>query len=56
MSKVVLFDLGGVVFTDFFSGGETGLAEALNLLPKRTPEQEQTDEIVTVILPVINSK
>lgn len=24
--------------------------------PERTPEQEQTDEIVTVILPAINSK
>lgn len=34
MIKVILFDLGGVVFKDFFSGGETGLAKALGLSSK----------------------
>lgn len=29
--EVIYFDLGGVVFTDFFSGGEVGLSEALQL-------------------------
>lgn len=32
--KVLYFDLGGVVFRDFFSGGEVGLSNALRLKPQ----------------------
>jgi HAD superfamily hydrolase (TIGR01509 family) len=32
--KVILFDLGGVIFTDFFSGGEISPADALQLPPQ----------------------
>ena len=36
MLKVVLFDLGGVIFSDFFSGGEIDLSKALGISPKVT--------------------
>jgi len=35
MTRVLFFDLGGVVFTDFFSGGEKKLAEVLNVPPSK---------------------
>ena len=31
MKKVIYFDLGGVIFTDLFSGGEVKMAKSLGL-------------------------
>ncbi len=38
MPQVLLFDLGGVIFTDLVSGGEQGFAEALGLPVARALE------------------
>lgn len=42
MIKVMFFDLGGVIFTDFFSGGERGLVEVLG-----QPSEEVLSAYVT---------
>lgn len=45
MVKVIYFDLGGVVFSDFFSGGEKGLIEILGMSKETIMDAYQSTDI-----------